>query len=66
MASLEPSSDDKKQQQQCLIILAGVVGSGKSTLSSAWSKALPVSICILYESCRLRELITVLVELGTS
>ncbi|GAA5994638.1 hypothetical protein JCM5350_005342 [Sporobolomyces pararoseus] len=27
--------------QQCLVILAGVVGSGKSTLSSAWSKALP-------------------------
>jgi len=49
MASFEPSSDVKKQEQQCLIILAGVVGSGKSTLSSAWSKALPVSICILYE-----------------
>ncbi|GAA5926768.1 uncharacterized protein JCM15063_000365 [Sporobolomyces koalae] len=29
------------QEQQCLIILAGVVGSGKSTLSAAWTKALP-------------------------
>ncbi|GAA6059967.1 hypothetical protein JCM10212_001316 [Sporobolomyces blumeae] len=27
--------------QQWLVVLAGVVGSGKSTLSSAWSRALP-------------------------
>ncbi|GAA5843535.1 hypothetical protein JCM5353_005447 [Sporobolomyces roseus] len=41
MATVEASKEGQKQEQQCLVILAGVVGSGKSSLSSAWSKALP-------------------------
>ncbi|GAA6015656.1 hypothetical protein JCM11491_007186 [Sporobolomyces phaffii] len=41
MSSSQVSGTPRGADRQCLVILAGVVGSGKSTLSSAWSKALP-------------------------
>ncbi|GAA5879711.1 hypothetical protein JCM16303_004143 [Sporobolomyces ruberrimus] len=41
MSTPQEASTSNRPSDQCLCILAGVVGSGKSTLSAAWSKALP-------------------------
>ncbi|GAA5895791.1 uncharacterized protein JCM6883_001622 [Sporobolomyces salmoneus] len=41
MNTSEAVNTTRGTEQQYLVVLAGVVGSGKSTLSSAWSKALP-------------------------